>query len=178
VAAEHCPRVVDHALILGATGTMLGLGSLAYAHTQAKSARLQADSARQTAVIHLNRELTQSVLEARDELRTNANFREAHIAANPDLNAVYTAVGGIETALAMRNLLDRVHDVYHLRKSGIVEDHYWRNWAGTMPPFARMDAMQALVASGTKRGVYDEDFARAFAAARDGKPLADPLRES
>lgn len=154
--------MIDVALALGATGTLLGLGSLLYARTQATATRRQADEAKRYNTVEINRAVVQSVLEARNMIISDERFGAEYLASNPTLAATFGTTADLKTAIRMRNVIDGFHDAWYLRRAGIVDDHHWRYWTAAMPPFARMPTVQKLFENAAARGAFEADFAEAF----------------
>lgn len=165
---------VDLALVLGAAGTLLGLGSLTYARVQAVAQKQQAQEQQRISVVEINRAMDAQVRALRELLVTNPSLMREYLEANPSLAGVFEPLGGLGQVVTVRNILDSVHDAWHLREQGIVSDHYWRNWEAAIPPISRMRSIDALFENAASRGAYDGGFVAAWRAMRDeGRPL-DP----
>lgn len=165
---------VDAALLLGLTGTILGAGSLLYARTQARAARGQAEAQHRAALIDVNRSVMDETRRIRNDIITNPAFREAYLRANPQLAATFAAAGGMEAIIAMRNALDACHDTWYLRKLGIIEDHYWRNWGAAFVPLLRTPEVQLIFENAVARKIYDDDFVEGVRAAIRDSSFPDP----
>lgn len=165
---------VDLALVLGAAGTLLGLGSLGYTRVQAVAQRRQADEQQRLANVEINRAMDEQVRAMRRLLVGNERLQREYLDANPALREAFEPVGGLTHVVDVRNILDAAHDAWHLRRLGIVTDHYWRNWEAAMPPVSRIASARTIFENAASRGAFEEGFVTAWRAMRDdGRPL-DP----
>lgn len=169
---------VDVAVLLGLLGIILGGGSLIYARTQALAQHRQAEAANRLTEAEVNQGLAARVRDTRSLILTDPVLRKQYFDANPKLSQRIEEAGGIDAWVNIRNVLDHTEDIYFLRRAGIVADHVWNNWSGSVPAILQMPIAKSAYEDAAERGIYGTDFTAFLHAGREGKPLPDPIRAS
>jgi hypothetical protein len=129
----------------------VGMLSLVYARTQALHARRQADAANLAATLEVQQAMADRMYRARLGLTSNPRIMALYLDANPEMRELYPDVASVETTVVVRNIIDALQDMYFLRKTAIVGDHFWRNWMASFGPVARMPRVQFSIMPSSAR---------------------------
>lgn len=169
--------------VFGLAGLLVALVSLVYVRTQAAASRAQAlasaqqaQIAQRVAALDLCMRLNERTLDIRRELLASPAVQQAYLRANPALAAVFADVGGLDVVITLRSMLDSLQDIFLLRKEGIVNDAYWRNYIGAFEAYARMPEMRRLFDNSVERSLFEPEFRDFCAAFFQQTTPADPLR--
>jgi len=152
----------------------VGMLSLVYARTQALHVRRQADAANLAATLEVQQAMADRMYQARLGLTSNPGIMALYLDANPEMRELYPDVASVETTVVVRNIIDTLQDMYFLRKTAIVGDHFWRNWMASFGPVARMPITRAVFDNAVKRAAIDPEFASFLQPIFESQPLEDP----
>jgi hypothetical protein len=146
---------VDYGVVFGLAGLIAGLGSVVYARSSASAARRQAEESARVALVEISRDLNERVVAARGDIVGDPVLWEEFRAANPDLAQLYAEA---RPTILMRNYIDLSQDVFILRKRGIVQDHHWRNWAGSLLVNSRLPTFRRVLENTSQRKLLEPDY--------------------
>jgi len=172
---------MDLGTLFGLAGFIVALLSLVYVRTQAEASRTQAEAtleqvgiARRLAALEVNLTLADRAFDVRRALADEPGVVDAFLRANPALEELYGRAGGLRSVIMLRKFLDNTQDIYLLRKERIAADAHWRNWVGSITPFANMPEMRVVFDNAVDRGMYDRGFVEFLRAVMQGAPIPDP----
>jgi len=172
---------MDLGTLFGLAGFVVAMLSLVYVRTQAEASRTQAEAtleqvriARRLAALEVNLTLADRAFDVRRALVDEPGVVDAFLRANPALEELYGRAGGLRSVIMLRKFLDNTQDIYLLRRERIAADAHWRNWVGSIMPFANMPEMRVVFDNAVERGMYDRGFVEFLRAVIQGAPIPDP----
>ena len=168
--------MVDAGLLVGAAALGLALVSLVYARTQADASHRQAEAETRAAMLASNLAMYERLKEVRRRFVEPGPLYEEWVQSNPRVKAAYDEAGGVDAYYTIRETMDFFQDIYFLRQGGVISDHYWHVWSGTVfRNYGKMPTFRRVFEFASGQGYLHPDFVAFYQAVLAGRPGPDPV---